>query len=43
MVDYLTPSENIVKIIKSIDYLNSISTNFEKKIDLKINQLYKLY
>ena len=30
MVDYLTPSENIVKIIKSIDYLNSISTNFEK-------------
>lgn len=32
MVDYLTPSENIVKVIKSIDYLNSISTNFEKKI-----------
>ena len=30
MVDYLTPSDNIVKIIKSIDYLNSISTNFEK-------------
>lgn len=30
MVDYLTPSENIVKIIKSVDYLNSISTNFEK-------------
>jgi hypothetical protein len=32
MVDYLTPSENIVKIIKSIDYLNSISTNFEKNM-----------
>lgn len=32
MVDYLTPSENIVKIIRSVDYLNSISTNFEKSV-----------
>ena len=32
MVDYHTPSENIVKIIKSIDYLNSISNNFEKQV-----------
>ena len=32
MVDYHTPSENIVKIIKSIDYLNNISNNFEKKM-----------
>jgi len=34
MVDYLTPSENIVKIIKSIDYLNSISKSFEKNVPI---------
>lgn len=32
MVDYLIPSQNIVKNIKSIDYLNSISINFEKNM-----------
>jgi hypothetical protein len=32
MVSYLTPSENIVKIIKAIDYLNTLSENYENKI-----------
>jgi len=32
MVDYLTPSKNIVKIIKAIDYLNNVSENYENKI-----------
>jgi hypothetical protein len=43
MVDYLTPSDNIVKIIKSIDYLNSISTNFEKNVSIpqKLEKLDK--
>jgi hypothetical protein len=32
MVDYLTPSQNIVKIIKAIDNLSSISEKYEDKI-----------
>ena len=32
MVDYLTPSKNIVKIIKAIDYLSALSKNYEDKI-----------
>lgn len=32
MVDYLTPSKNIVKIIKSIEYLNNLSENYENEI-----------
>jgi hypothetical protein len=37
MVDYLTPSKNIVKIIKGIDYLNSLSENYENKIIFPYN------
>jgi hypothetical protein len=32
MVDYVTPSKNIVKIIKAIDYFNDISKKYEDKI-----------
>ena len=32
MVDYLTPSKNIVKIIKAIDYFNDLSKTYEDKI-----------
>ena len=32
MVSYLTPSQNIVKIIKAIDSLSSISEKYEDKI-----------
>ena len=41
MVDYHTPSENIVKIIKAVDYLNFISTKYEKQIKFS-NKLEKI-
>jgi hypothetical protein len=41
MVDYHTPSKNIVKIFKATDYFNSILTNFEKNviIPLKLEKI----